>query len=68
MFSFFFKKDVELDERLLNIIVCPISKKPLTFDKKNQMLVQEEEGLAYQVVDGIPILDPSRVYSIHEQE
>ncbi|MBC6497821.1 MAG: Trm112 family protein [Alphaproteobacteria bacterium GM7ARS4] len=44
------------DERLLSIIVCPVTKKPLRYDKNRQELVSEEAQLAFPIRDGIPIL------------
>lgn len=45
-----------LDSKLLEILVCPLTKQPLTYDKKNQELVSKEAGLAYPVRDGIPVM------------
>ena len=50
------KKKKTFDKSLLKIIVCPISKKPLQWDSKENKLISKTSGLAYPVVDGIPIL------------
>ena len=38
-----------LDQKLLDILVCPVSKKPLEYDKEANELISEEAGLAYPV-------------------
>jgi uncharacterized protein YbaR (Trm112 family) len=47
---------MELSADLLKILVCPVTKGPLFYDRQNQELVSELAGLAYPVKDGIPIL------------
>jgi uncharacterized protein YbaR (Trm112 family) len=47
---------MELSADLLKILVCPVTKGPLFYDRQNQELVSELAGLAYPVRDGIPIL------------
>ena len=46
----------ELDPRLLEILVCPVTKTPLTYDRDNQELVSEAGRLAFPIRDGIPIM------------
>ena len=46
----------EIDPRLLEILVCPLTKAPLRYDREAQELVSEEAGLAYPIRDGIPIM------------
>ena len=48
-----------LDQKLLDILVCPVSKKPLEYDKETNELISEEAGLAYPVKDGIPVMLPN---------
>ena len=50
------KKKELFDESLLKIIVCPVSKEPLQWNTKKNELVSKTSGLAYPIVDGIPIL------------
>ena len=45
-----------LDKKLLQILVCPVTKAPLDFDEAKQELVCKASGLAYPVKDGIPVL------------
>jgi uncharacterized protein len=46
----------EIDPRLLEILVCPLTKAPLRYDREAQELISEEAGLAYPIRDGIPIM------------
>jgi|TARA_B100000497_G_scaffold40635_1_gene47340 hypothetical protein len=46
----------EIDPKLLEILVCPITKETLIWDKNNQELISKKAGLAYKVRDGIPIM------------
>lgn len=45
-----------LDKKLLQILVCPVTKAPLDYDDTAQELVCKASGLAYPVRDGIPVL------------
>ena len=45
-----------MDKKLLDILVCPVTKGPLIFDKKNNELISKSAKLAYRIEDGIPIL------------
>jgi len=45
-----------MDPKLLDILVCPICKGPLFYDKSAQELVSVESGLAYPIRDGIPVM------------
>ena len=45
-----------LDKKLLQILVCPVTKAPLDFYEAAQELVCKASGLAYPVRDGIPVL------------
>ena len=45
-----------IDPRLLEILVCPLTKGPLVYDAEKQELVSEQAGLAYPIRDGIPIM------------
>lgn len=46
----------EPDPRLLEIMVCPVTKMPLTYDRERQELVSRAAKLAYPIRDGIPIM------------
>lgn len=45
-----------LDPKLLEILVCPVSKAPLEYDKEKQELVCRASGLAYPIRDDIPVM------------
>jgi uncharacterized protein YbaR (Trm112 family) len=45
-----------VDPKLLEILVCPLSKGPLRYDAQSQELVSDQAGLAYPIRDGIPIM------------
>lgn len=46
----------DVDPRLLEILVCPLTKAPLRYDRGAQELISVEAGLAYPIRDGIPIM------------
>ena len=46
----------ELDPKLLEILVCPLTKGPLVYDRANQELLSEKARLAYPIRDGIPVM------------
>lgn len=46
----------DIDPRLLEILVCPLTKGPLTYDRAKRELISLQAGLAYPVRDGIPIM------------
>jgi uncharacterized protein YbaR (Trm112 family) len=45
-----------IDPKLLEILVCPLTKAPLRYDRAAQELISDEAGLAYPIRDGIPIM------------
>ena len=45
-----------MDSKLLNILVCPVTKGPLILDKKNNELISKSARLAYPIRDGIPVM------------
>ncbi len=47
-----------VDPRLLEILVCPVTKGPLTYDREAGELISEKARLAYPIRDGIPIMLP----------
>lgn len=64
------KKEAALDPRLLEMLVCPLTKDTLIYDKKKQELISKKAGLAYPIKDGIPIMliDEARKLSDDEIE
>ncbi len=45
-----------MDPKLLEILVCPVTKGPLTWDRQKQELVSRSARLAYPIRDGIPVM------------
>ena len=50
------KPSTPIDRKLLDILVCPLTKGPLRYDAQNQELISDRAGLAYPIRDGIPIM------------
>jgi len=46
----------KIDPKLLEMLVCPLTKDTLKYDKKAQELISEKAALAYPIRDGIPIM------------
>jgi uncharacterized protein YbaR (Trm112 family) len=59
-----------MDSKLLELLVCPVTKGPLTFDRDHQELISLSARLAYPVRDGLPVLleSEARVLSAEEAE
>jgi len=59
-----------MDPKLLEILVCPVTKGPLIYDKKNQELISKSVRLAYPIRDGIPVMleEEARPMSPEEAE
>lgn len=45
-----------MDPKLLEILVCPVTKGPLTYDREKQELISKSARLAYPIRDGIPVM------------
>jgi len=50
------KTNPPLDPRLLEILVCPLTRSPLTYDREHNELISPKAGLAYPIRNGIPIM------------
>lgn len=46
----------EIDPKLLEILVCPLTKVPLRYDAQKQELLSDQAGLAYPIREGIPVM------------
>lgn len=53
-----------IDPRLLEILVCPLTKATLEYDSARQELISRSAGLAYPIRDGIPIMLPDEARRI----
>ncbi|NXL58786.1 PREY protein, partial [Chordeiles acutipennis] len=47
-----------LEPSLLRFLVCPLSKRPLRYEEATNELINEELGIAYPIIDGIPTMIP----------
>ncbi len=54
----------QIDPKLLEILVCPLTKGPLTYDRERQELVSQKARLAFPIRDGIPIMLPDEARSL----
>ncbi|MBL1293584.1 MAG: Trm112 family protein [Thiotrichales bacterium] len=59
-----------MDKKLLDILVCPVSKAPLIYDKSKNELICKASALAYPIRDGIPVMleSEARQISLEEKE
>ena len=60
---------MQTDPKLLEILVCPLTKATLHYDRERQELVSRAAGLAYPIRDGVPIMlsDEARTLSDDER-
>lgn len=57
---------MEIDPKLLEILVCPVTKGPLIYDRERQELISKRAGLAYPIRDGIPVMLPEEARNLDE--
>jgi uncharacterized protein len=57
-----------MDTRLLELLVCPVTKGPLEFDRDKQELISRSARLAYPVRDGIPVLLENEARALSDAE
>jgi hypothetical protein len=60
--------DVKMDTKLLELLVCPVTKGPLEFDRSKQELVSRSARLAYPVRDGMPVMLESEARTLTDEE
>ncbi len=58
------ENNTPIDPKLLEILVCPVTRGPLTYDRERGELISRKAGLAYPIRDGIPIMLPDEARSI----
>ena len=46
----------KFEKKILDLVVCPKTKQPLIWDKKNNELISKKAKLAYPIINGIPVL------------
>ena len=57
-----------IDPKLLEILVCPVTKSPLAYNKARNELVSKAAGLAYPIRDGVPIMLPEDARQLEDVE
>lgn len=57
-----------MDSKLLELLVCPVTKGPLLLDRERQELLSRSARLAYPIRDGIPILLEHEARPLSEEE
>jgi uncharacterized protein len=57
---------IPIDPRLLEILVCPLTKTPLEYDRERGELISRAAGLAYPIRDGIPIMLPEEARPLED--
>lgn len=55
------------DPRLLEVLICPVTRAPLTYDRERQELVSQKARLAYPIRDGLPIMLESEARLLDEE-
>jgi uncharacterized protein YbaR (Trm112 family) len=58
----------EVDPRLLEILVCPVTHGPLSYDREAGELISKSARLAYPVRDGVPVMLPEEARPLGEDE
>ena len=61
------KPATPVDRKLLEILVCPLTKGPLRYDAQAQELISDRAGLAYPIRDGIPIMLVDEARQLNER-
>ncbi|HWA78832.1 MAG TPA: Trm112 family protein [Acetobacteraceae bacterium] len=59
-------RPIPVDPRLLEILVCPLTKGPLEYDRTHNELISRKAGLAYPIRDGIPIMLPDEARKLDD--
>ena len=57
-----------IDPKLLEILICPLTKSPLRYDAEREELISDKARLAYPIRDGIPIMLPDEARPLDEGE
>lgn len=57
-----------MDTKLLELLVCPVTKGPLEYDREKQELISRSARLAYPVRDGIPVMLESEARTLSDAE
>jgi uncharacterized protein len=57
-----------MDTRLLELLVCPVTKGPLEYDRQRQELISRSARLAYPVRDGLPVMIEAQARVLTDEE
>ena len=57
-----------MDTRLLELLVCPVTKGPLEWSREKQELISRSARLAYKVQDGIPVMLENEARTLSDEE
>ena len=57
-----------MDPRLIDILVCPVTKGPLIYDRERDELISKSARLAYPIRDGIPVMLEDEARELSEEE
>jgi uncharacterized protein YbaR (Trm112 family) len=57
-----------MDTRLLELLVCPVTKGPLEYDRDRQELISRSARLAYPVRDGLPVMLEAQARTLTDEE
>jgi uncharacterized protein len=57
-----------MDTKLLELLVCPVTKGPLDYDREKQELVSRSARLAYPIRDGLPVMLESEARTLTDEE
>jgi uncharacterized protein YbaR (Trm112 family) len=56
----------EIDPRLLEVLVCPLTHGPLVYDREKRELISKQAKLAYPIRDGVPLMLPEEARQLEE--
>ena len=59
---------IDVDPRLLEVLVCPVTHGPLTYNRQRQELISHQARLAYPIKDGVPLMLPEEARDLGEGE
>ncbi|MDQ0465334.1 uncharacterized protein YbaR (Trm112 family) [Caulobacter ginsengisoli] len=58
---------LEIDPRLLEVLVCPVSRGVLEYDREKAELISRSAKLAYPIRDGVPVMLPEEARSLEDE-
>uniref|UniRef100_A0A8C5MHW3 Protein preY, mitochondrial n=1 Tax=Leptobrachium leishanense TaxID=445787 RepID=A0A8C5MHW3_9ANUR len=62
------RASAEFDPAILQYLVCPLSRKPLRYEESTKELINDELGISYPIVDGIPNMTPQDARMIRSDQ